>query len=361
MTTQPSNTTQRRVNKFLTKINSSNPEYVITTQQKEEILKVFLFLEKDRDRTIKQGNTERVLVKMVLSGVKKHFIRRLIKGKKCGKAVTKKKMLILYSRKGYEFWDEYRRKQAETNTFEYKQKKYGMTKEEFQKFNKSRAVTKELLVQRHGQEDGSKKWDEYCQRQKYTKSKQYFIDRYGKAGEDKFKQINAKKALTLPNFISKYGESEGPIKFKAAMSAAYVFYSKPSQELFKTIDNLLLQIFNAESSYYAEKNHEFSKWSFEQNRIFFYDYVIPSAKFCIEYNGDIYHANPKTYNPSCVPKFRGNTKTAKELWDNDRSKVSLLTDQGFTVLTIWDSDYNVDKQAVIDKVLEYAKTIKHNQ
>jgi len=38
-------------------------------------------------------------------------------------------------------WDNYRKKQAESNTFEYKQKKYGWTKEQFDEYNKSRGVS----------------------------------------------------------------------------------------------------------------------------------------------------------------------------------------------------------------------------
>ena len=40
-------------------------------------------------------------------------------------------------------WDEYREKQAHSNSFEYKKKKYGWTKEQFDEFNKSRGASGE--------------------------------------------------------------------------------------------------------------------------------------------------------------------------------------------------------------------------
>jgi hypothetical protein len=88
-------------------------------------------------------------------------------------------------------WEEYRRKQAETNSFEYKKKKYGWTKEKFDEYNKSRATTKKNMISRYGKEDGTKKWEEYCSRQAYAgTAKEYFVEKYGEVeGTKKYEEV----------------------------------------------------------------------------------------------------------------------------------------------------------------------------
>lgn len=81
---------------------------------------------------------------------------------------------------GHKRWDDYRKRQAETNTYEYKKEKYGWTKEKFYEYNKSRATTKENMITRWGKKEGTKRWQEYCVRQAYAgTAKEYFVEKYG--------------------------------------------------------------------------------------------------------------------------------------------------------------------------------------
>lgn len=65
---------------------------------------------------------------------------------------------------GKKRWDSYVNKCSVTNTFEYKQEKYGWTKEQFDEYNKSRAVTLALMIKRYGEEEGRMRYDEYCRK-----------------------------------------------------------------------------------------------------------------------------------------------------------------------------------------------------
>ena len=105
--------------------------------------------------------------------------------------ITENAMIRKWGEKeGKKRWKSYCDKQAETNTFEYKQEKYGWSKEQFEEFNKSRAVTLELCIERHGEEAGRKMWDEYCERQRYTTSLEYMIEEYGEEeGTKKYKDF----------------------------------------------------------------------------------------------------------------------------------------------------------------------------
>ena len=51
---------------------------------------------------------------------------------------------------------------AKKNTFEYKKEKFGWSPEDFKEFNKSRAVTKENLIKKHGEEKGLEIFNNYC-------------------------------------------------------------------------------------------------------------------------------------------------------------------------------------------------------
>ena len=123
--------------------------------------------------------------------------------------VTKEKMIIKHGlEEGIKKWDNYCNKQAETNSLEYKSKKYGMSVDEFKEYNSSRSVTKENLIKRHGIELGTEKWNAYVERQSYAGCKlEYFIEKYGETdGTIKYKEINKQKAQTYENYIRKYGE-----------------------------------------------------------------------------------------------------------------------------------------------------------
>ena len=61
--------------------------------------------------------------------------------------VTEKAMIKKWGIElGKQKWQEYRNKQSEKNKFEYKQNKFGWTKEQFDEFNKSRAVTLKNMI-----------------------------------------------------------------------------------------------------------------------------------------------------------------------------------------------------------------------
>ncbi len=267
----------------------------------------------------------------------------------CGRGVTLKKFKLLYGDNlGDIKWKEYCDKQALSNTFSYKQEKYNMSKEDFDEYNNSRACTLDNFIKRHGIKKGEEKWKEYCEKQKSLGSSlSYFVTKYGDDGNLIWREVNKKKALTKENFIRLYGEEFGIIKYLEYYNRFSPKYSKISQELFSTIYSIIGDSYG--DIYYATNNKEFGKMS--GNKYYFYDFVIPDKKFVIEFNGDIYHANPKKYSENDVPKFRGNIKTAKEIWDDDQVKIKFIEDLGFSVIIVWESDYVSDKKTIVERII----------
>jgi hypothetical protein len=80
---------------------------------------------------------------------------------------------------GTEKWNQYCEKERYTKSFEYWQKKYGETEESYKKYNAYRACTLNNFIIRYGEEQGLEKWNNYVERQRYTLTKEYFIEKYG--------------------------------------------------------------------------------------------------------------------------------------------------------------------------------------
>lgn len=270
----------------------------------------------------------------------------------CGKGYTLQKCVIMYGEElGNIAWKEYCDKQAKTNTFEYKQEKYGWTKEKFDEYNASRAVTLENCVERHGEEAGTKIFLDYCEKQKYVGcAKEYFIEKYGEElGTQKYLEVNSQKSLNIENFIRKYGEIDGPNKLKDYHeNRSSNSYSKVSQVLF---DAIYEKLNNKDHIYYATLNKEFTKYDNDNKCCYYYDFVCSQRKKCIEFNGITYHAKSQTdesfRNPFNVEL------TAKEAYDKEQIKLDLIKSWGFEVLIVWEDEYDKDRIKVTKECLEF--------
>lgn len=168
--------------------------------------------------------------------------------------------------------------------------------------------------------------------------------------------------FSLEKCINKYGEIEGKKKYTERQNKwlnslltngnMVIGYSKISQELFykllKTYD-----ISEKNKIFFATHNKEF-KIEKQEGGIWLYDFTDLMNKKIIEFNGDMYHGNPKKYKSMDYPHpFRKNM-TAQEIWDKDKQKLDAAIKEGFEVLTIWDSEYRWgNKQEVINKCITF--------
>lgn len=246
-------------------------------------------------------------------------------------------------------WKTYCEKQATKNTFDHKKEKYGWSREQFDNYNANRAQTLERMIARHGEEEGTKRWNEYKEKQSYAGcSLDYFIEKHGQvAGTEFYKTLNRVKSRPLDWCIRTYGEDEGKRKFEEyRRPRSKKYYSKISQNLFDEIANRFCDL----DVLYATKKKEFGRYDENHDRFYFYDFVIPSIKFCVEFNGDIYHANPTKFSKDDIPKFPGNTKTAEQIWNKDQTKVDFLKALGYTVVVVWEDDYRTNSHRVVEDI-----------
>jgi len=241
-------------------------------------------------------------------------------------------------------WDQYKRKQAVTNSFEYKKEKHGWTREEFNEYNSSRAQTLEKMIERHGEAEGAAKWEYYCVRQAYTNTKAYFVNKYGlDCGTKKFLEINHKKSI--PHCPILLAESLGITEDQATdiiLARQTKFFTSNLEEEFTALVELEFgQLDNISA------RRPYGKWSQLLNTYVIYD--IKHKNCIIEFNGDYWHANPLVYADTAI--IRG--KTAVEIRRRDMLKLKTAQDLGFKTLVIWESEFRENKQEIIKKVVKW--------
>ena len=248
-------------------------------------------------------------------------------------------------------WESYCKKQSDSNKFEYKQRKYGWDKDKFDEYNKSRAVTLDNLIQRHGDEIGRLKWEKYCDRQRYAGCQlEYFIEKYGEAdGIAKYQQINKMKSHTFESYLLRFNDPEVALsEFKNYVSDRKVTYSQIANELFDT----LFSIYSPQYKhiYYANNINEWFVYDNNQRRIFYVDFFVKELGYVIEFYGDYWHANPKKYLAEQEISYPTTRKKASEIWEFDRYKTETVLKHPDIkkILIVWESDYRNDKNKVIE-------------
>lgn len=237
-------------------------------------------------------------------------------------------------------WEEYKNKQAYSNSFEYKKRKHKWTKKKWTEFNKSRAITLNNLVKKYGSEIGLIKWEEYCDKQKITKSKEYVIKKYG---IDRWNEmcrlkyqphdpiyISEKEGITIEEAISKISSKRG-VKYTSKLELEFI---ASLEALYQKLDH-------------TTNSNPFGKWDHINHQYVIYD--IKHQNCIIEFNGDYWHANPRLYKPTDMIR----NQLASDIWEKDKRKIKLVEDEGFSVYVVWESDYLENRSQTIKKVIEW--------
>lgn len=200
----------------------------------------------------------------------------------------------------------------------------------------------------------------------FTTKLKYYLDRGYDLETSKKMLKNRQSTFSLKKCIEKYGEEKGlqifnerQLKWVTSLSKngnLKLGYSKISQELFYNILNYY-NIEDKENIYFATKNYEMIM-SDDNNKVYLYDFTDLKNNKIIEYNGDLYHANPNMYESRDNPHPFRKWITAQDIWDNDENKLELAKENGFDVLVIWDSEYKNDKEKTLKRCLEFLKIFK---
>lgn len=238
-------------------------------------------------------------------------------------AVTLENLVSKYGEEeGTERWNMYKSRQAESNSYEYKKNKHGWTKDQFNSFNKSRAVTLDNLVKKHGEEKGTSMWVSYCERQAYTNTLDYFIEQHGPdIGTEKYNTMISQKV---------YVNKTGSLASKLEMDLIENLEKELSFELEYTYKTGQLYVAK-------ETNHVLCD--------------IAHGNKIIEVYGDYWHCSPEKFPPEY---YNVQTKkTAKETWEKDLAKVKACIESGYEVMVVWENEYRRNKQETLERMKEW--------
>jgi hypothetical protein len=193
----------------------------------------------------------------------------------------------------------------------------------------------------------------------FNTSIEYYLKKGYSKEESRELLKERQSTFSISKCIKKYGKEEGMEKWKNRqekwLKSLMVNgnlkngYSKISNEMFYKIVNRL----NIEESDYVKYYNLNGEFFIESdNTYYLYDFKYLNK--IIEFNGDVYHGNPTIYKEDdiCV-NFKDKPLIAKELWKRDRIKTNLAIENGFEILTIWESEYKSNKEITIKKCLDF--------
>jgi len=288
-------------------------------------------------------NSYSILEPLVLYDVK-NLVERFKFLKANHTARTRKSYIARYGKdEGNKRWASYCEKQRVKNLFETKQQKYGWSREEFDHFNKSRAITKDLCVKRHGEKKGAEIWENYIARQQYTNSVEYFQEKYGKQiGKQKWLEYNKEKAKSssIEWIMEKYNVTHNNALQIASDRFSTSHVSNAEFDFVQILEESLGRTIK-----YTARTKQFSIWNEYTQSICFYDVTDTETMKIIEFHGDYWHCNPAKYDSNF--NHPHSSLTAKEIWAKDFMKRKAAMDRGFSVKTVWWSDFINNQEKTI--------------
>ena len=79
------------------------------------------------------------------------------------------------------------------------------------------------------------------------------------------------------------------------------------------------------------------------------DFYFPDHNLAIEIQGDYWHMNPNKYKSTDTIR---NGKTAEIIWASDKNKSNLCITKGINLITIWESDWEDNKDELKETLLK---------
>ena len=205
-----------------------------------------------------------------------------------------------------------------------------------------------------------------------TNQVKYWINKGYSEEEAKQKVSERQSTFTLEKCIERYGEEEGTRRYierqknwSAKVEEQYRqglfsktphsfslnsnIYSKFEKDIVDSIlESLDININDVccykTSQFRLENTNESCK-----NKIFSYDLKIGNK--IIEFNGDFWHMNPDVYDSDYIHPY--SNLSAEEKWEIDEIKHQCALENGYDVLTIWENEYNKNKETTIQKCIEF--------
>lgn len=227
--------------------------------------------------------------------------------------------------------------------------------------------TERAFIIKYGEEEGVKLFREKKIKEgklHSPRSVEYWLNKGFSFEESKEIISKNQNTFSLDKCIERHGEEKGLKIFTERQNKwqqsllnngnMKLGYSKISQELFYSILGTY-DLGCRDKIKFATHNGEF-KIDNPNGGVYVYDFIDVLSKKIIEYNGDMFHANPKKYKKTDTPHPYRKNKTSVEIWESDKKKLDVAKNNGYDVLVIWDSEFRWgNKEKIIKKCLKFLK------
>ncbi len=193
---------------------------------------------------------------------------------------------------------------------------------------------------------------------------EYWVNKGYTSEEAKLKVKEVQSTFTLKKCIEKYGEEEGikiftqrqemwsnkvEEKYKNGEFTRFCKHNWSKTEL-DFIGELVKALNINDDEYYSAFNgKQFCRNFKDIGKTFAYDFVYMEK--IIEFNGDYWHCNPQIYEAEYFNKLL--QCTSKEKWELDKYKNSLIENEGYKVLVIWESEWLTNPKQTIEKCIKF--------
>ena len=107
------------------------------------------------------------------------------------------------------------------------------------------------------------------------------------------------------------------------------------------------RLFDKLKSFVGDIEPQFAIKRSDNNKCYFYDIRLENK--IIEFNGDLWPANPERFSADDLVTLPGSPKLAKSIWEKDSLKLQCAIDSGFDVLVIWEADFCKNEQETLEK------------
>lgn len=188
----------------------------------------------------------------------------------------------------------------------------GMNEEESKEAlsNRQRTFTLEKCIEKHGEEEGTRIWQERQDKWQATlKSK----------SPEEIQEINRKKVVN-----SRTAMGTSSTKEKELIAILSVYYNIDIEQQFYIADGDIIRTYDGK-----------------------YKNVI------IEFHGTYWHCDPRVFPEDYFHETK--KVTAKELWEYDEQKRLLAEKHGYTIFVVWENDFKTeeDKLLAVERFKEY--------
>ena len=212
----------------------------------------------------------------------------------------------------------------------------GFTEEEAKEKIKERQSVGSLknFIKRYGEEEGKLRWQA-----RQIKWQQTLNNRFSKDERKKW------SSFTYEDMIEKYGKERADSWLKSKYKAKGISYSKISQSLFDSIAKTLNRNFYYGKNEYVIKR---DKWTYVVD---FYD---KKTNKVIEFFGTIFHADPRFYKEGDISN-PWRIEIAKDIWERDELRINNIKTTVNDILIIWEDDYYNSKEKELIKCINFLK------